>query len=214
MVESRLKVVFEAWLVESAVNLVGRRLWVLVFLVVGCRVRIVQVHRNDVLLGLGLELMSQLVSVEVVVLDIEAILTIVLARSWQVGCLLLRVFADVVADSLALEDILAAIHMFLDRVRLILTDAWGLLFEVNVDRNRLDVVEGVVFIERKAEIAFVIHSRAWNMVLGPIGLVLPGTHVDARVCMQHLRGWLEACCFVIELLLLNVAPNVSEFAHF
>lgn len=214
MVQSRLEIFFEAWLVESAVNLVGRRLWVLVFLIVGCRVRIVQVYRNDVLLGLGLELMSQLVPVKVVVLDIETVLTIVLARSWQVGCLLSRVLADVVAHTLALEDIPAALHMLLDRVRLVLADTWGLLFEVDVDRNGLDVVEGIVFIEWKAEVAFVVHSRAWNVVLGLCGLVLPRTHVDARVCVQHLRGRLEACCFVIELLLLNVAPNIAKFAHF
>ena len=166
------------------------------------------------LLSLGLELMSQLVPVQVVVLDIETVLTIVLARSWQVGCLLLRVLADVVAHTLALEDILAAFHMLLDRVRLVLADTWGLLFEVNVDCNGLDVVEGIIFIERKAKVTFVVHARAWNMVLGLCRLVLPRTHVDARVCVQHFRGWLEACCFVIELFLLNVASNVAEFAHF
>ena len=195
-------------------NLVSRRLWVLVLLIVGCRVGIVQIDGDDLLLGLGLELMRQLVPIQIVVLDVETVLTIVLAGSWQILRLLLRVFIDVVADSLALKDLLATLDILLDWVRLVLSDARSLLLEVNVDCDGLYVVERIIFIERKTEIALVIHSRARYMLLGPGRLVLPGTHVDTRVRVHHLRGRLEASSLIIELLLLDLSLNVAEFRHF
>lgn len=80
--------------------------------------------------------------------------------------------------SLALEDFFATLGVFLNELGAVLSHTRRLLFEINVDSNRLDIVQGVVLIEGQTEITVVIHARCLGVLLGSLRIVLPRAHVN------------------------------------
>lgn len=174
--------------------------------------RIVQIDRHDLSLNFILELVGALVLLAP--LGVKAVLSVVLPWGW-LGLDLLNLLL-VMNSPLRLreEDLLAALHMFLDGLRVVLPDTRVLLFKVNVDCYRLDIVQGVVFIEGQTEVAFVVHLGGLDVLLRPGRVVVPRPHLDFGVAVKHLGCGHEAFGFIVKLLLDDMAVEVLQPLHF
>jgi hypothetical protein len=174
--------------------------------------RIVQIYRHDLSLDFVLELVRALVLLPP--FGVKAVLSLVLPWSWLGLDLLNLLLVKNSSLRLGQEDFFAALHMFLDGLRIVLPNTGVLLLKVNVDCDRLDIVQGVVFIEGQTEVAFVVHLGGLDMLLRPAWVVVPWPHLDFGVAVKHLGCGHEAFCFIVKLLLDDVAVEVLEPLHF
>lgn len=71
--------------------------------------------------------------------------------------------------------------MFLDGFWIVLTNRWVLLLEVDVNRYRLDVVQGILLVEWDAEVTLIIHLWARDVLLNGSRVVLTGTDCNCGV---------------------------------
>ena len=141
--------------VEVSLHSVSGRTGRRILLFVSRSIRIVQVDRDSLLLSRRSELPSAHFG-SLLELDIKAVVSVVGSR----GRLKL-VFNDLAGVLLGpgsdgLEDMLSSLLLFLGWERVVLANSRILLFEVDVHSDRLDVVQWVLLVERKGELAFGI----------------------------------------------------------
>lgn len=126
------------------------------------------------------ELTSSFISL--LVDKIETISPIVGSWSWlqlvfdDLSCILLST-----SVSHRLEYARCSWDIFLHWLRIVVAYTWVRLFEVNVDRNWLDIVERILLVERKRKFTLWIKFWNLNMLLNWHRVILPWTHLDRWV---------------------------------
>jgi hypothetical protein len=76
--------------------------------------------------------------------------------------------------------------VFFNRLWVVLSHRRVLLLEINVDRYRLDVVQGILFVEWDAEVAFIIHLWARDVLLDRSRVMLTRTNCNRWVRGEHV----------------------------
>ena len=97
---------------------------------------------------------------------------------------------------------------------IVLAHSGCLLFEINIDCDRFNVVKWVIFVKRQTEIALVVHVRSRKMLLRLFWVVLSGPYLNFRVWLEHISCRDESLSFAVELFLNKWAIKVPKLCHF
>ena len=100
--------------------------------------------------------------------------------------------------------------------RVVLADTGRCLFEVNIDCDWLDVVERILLIEGKTEIALVIDAGTLNVPTTFFiffDVVRTWTNVDLWVAVVHIILLKKSRFFVFELLVDGHIPEADQLFH-
>jgi hypothetical protein len=95
------------------------------------------------------------------------------------------------------------VSVTLNLCRVILTNTGCCLLEVNIDSDRLDVIERVFLVEGKTEIALVVDSGSRDVstfVFIFFNIVRGRTNLDFGVTSVHVICQQEPFCLALELL--------------
>ena len=191
--------------------LVSGTLWLLRLFTLRFCMWIVEIDRYNLFrysfskVGLTLILLSPL--------QIEAICRLILSRCWHCSCLLKLLIINQCPWFLRLEDARVARLLFPRCLRIVLSNSWDWLLEIDIYSNRLDIVEWVLFIEWKTEISLVFHFGTSNVFLNCWRIILTWTYLYARVTRQHFRNELESFLLRGEILFDVLPFQTFEFFH-
>lgn len=211
MVNSRFKFIRESRLVEKSMLLVSASFRLLLLLVFRCSVRIIQIDWHDLLLNFVLELMSALVLLSPLL--IKTVLRIVLTRSGLCQQSLRRSLINNSTLSFTHENFFAALRVLIDCLGVVLANTRCLLFKVNVDCDGFHIVKRVVLVEGQTEIALVVHSWCFDVLLGLLRVVLARSDLDLRVDCHHIGRRLEPSLFTVESLQDLLAIEMAQLFH-
>jgi len=132
---------------------------------------------------------------------VEAMADIIVARSRVFAGLFKNARRNHTSGLLGDENTrVTSLAITLNLVWIILAHARISLFEVDIDGDRLDVVQRILLIEWQTEVALVLHLWRGDMIHDSVWLVLTRSHIDARVISQHIGILDEALLLASELL--------------
>lgn len=145
--------------------------------------------------------------------EIEAVLDVVVARSRLFSSLVEDLLGHEASLVLGIEDASAAIIIAFDRRWVVLAHTRVRLLEVDVHRDRLDVVQRVLLVEWQTEVSLELHLGACDVLFDRVRVILAWTHVDVGVGRQHIGILNKPFLLRCEVRVKDLSIEADLFDH-